>query len=377
MTTLNNGLPPATDQVDTPPGVCLVVRWAMLAAGLWAFGASAAAQTAPPVVVARTEQQAVIEEVPISGTVSSPRVTQLSPEVAGLVQQVLVEAGDRIEAGAPLVRLDGTLAGLALEAAEAATEQAREELADARRRLADAERLLQSRGIAETEIKARRSEVRADAATLRLRQAEQRRETERLRRYVLKAPFAGVISRKLTEAGEWVAPGDEVLELMADIGLRIDFRVPQRYFPRISHDASIEVRLDALADRPLLAQIGEVVPVTDPGARTFLVRAYPQEQDLPMTPGMSASGTLKLGTGEQGVVVSRDALLRHPDGRITVWVVEGTGTDVTVTERQVQTGLSFDSRVVIRSGLEANTRVVVEGNESLQQRKQVSVREER
>ena len=319
----------------------------------------------------------MFEEVPISGTVSSPRVTQLSPEVAGLVQEVLVDEGDRVAAGAPLVRLDGTLAGLALEAAEAATAQASEELADARRRLADAERLVQSRGIAETELKARRSEVRADAATLRLRQAEQRREAERLRRYELKAPFAGVISRKLTEAGEWVAPGDEVLELIADTGLRIDFRVPQGLFPRIRGDEDIEVRLDALPDRRLAARIGEIVPISDPSARTFLVRVYPQDENLPMTPGMSASATLRLGTGEQGVVVSRDALLRHPDGRITVWVAQGQGSDITVTEQQVQTGLSFDGRVVIHSGLEPDVRVVVEGNEALQQGQRVSVRETR
>jgi membrane fusion protein (multidrug efflux system) len=352
-------------------------RWTMLGAMLWSAFGTAAVPTAPPVVIASTEQRAVFEEVPISGTVSSPRVTQLSPEVAGLVQEVLVDAGDRVAAGAPLVRLDGTLAGLALEAAEAATEQASEELADARRRLADAERLVKSRGIAETEIKARRSEVRADAATLRLRQAEQRREAERLRRYELKAPFAGVISRKLTEAGEWVAPGDEVLELMADTGLRIDFRVPQGLFPRIDGGEDIEIRLDALPDRRLAARIGEIVPISDPSARTFLVRVYPQDEDLPMTPGMSASATLRLGTGEQGVVVSRDALLRHPDGRITVWVVQDQGNDITVSERQVQTGLSFDGRVVIRSGLEPEVRVVVEGNEALQQGQRVSVREAR
>ena len=349
----------------------------MLTAALLSAVGAAAAPTAPPVVIANTEQRAVFEEVPISGTVSSPRVTQLSPEVAGLVQEVLVDEGDRVAAGAPLVRLDGTLAGLALEAAEAATAQASEELADARRRLADAERLVQSRGIAETELKARRSEVRADAATLRLRQAEQRREAERLRRYELKAPFAGVISRKLTEAGEWVAPGDEVLELIADTGLRIDFRVPQGLFPRIRGDEDIEVRLDALPDRRLAARIGEIVPISDPSARTFLVRVYPQDENLPMTPGMSASATLRLGTGEQGVVVSRDALLRHPDGRITVWVAQGQGSDITVTEQQVQTGLSFDGRVVIHSGLEPDVRVVVEGNEALQQGQRVSVRETR
>ena len=89
---------------------------------------------------------------------------------------------------------------------------------------------------------------------------------------------------------------------------------------------------------------------------------------------MSASGTLRLGTGEQGVVVSRDALLRHPDGRITVWVAQGQGNDITVTEQQVQTGLSFDGQVVIRSGLAPDMRVVVEGNEALQQGQRVSVR---
>lgn len=345
--------------------------------GVCLCAVATAQQPAPPVVVARAERQAVIEEIPISGTVSSPRVTQLSPEVAGLVNQVLAEAGDRVEVGAVLVRLDRTLAELALEAAEAATEQAREELSDAQRRLSDARSLVKSRGIAETEIRARESEVRADAATLRLRVAEQRREEERLRRYEIRAPFAGVISRKLTEVGEWVTPGDEMLELIADSGLRIDFRAPQGLFPRIGSDSVIEVRLDALPGRPVPARIAEIVPVSDPRARTFLVRVYPVEPDLPLTPGMSAAGLLKLQSGDRSVVVMRDALLRHPDGRITVWVVEGDGSTATVRERGVEIGLAFDGHVAISSGLDAGSRVVVEGNESLQQGQQVSIRGER
>jgi len=352
-------------------------RRMMLLAGLCLCAAAAAQEPAAPVVVAQAEHQAVTEEVPISGTVSSPRVAQLSPEVAGLVEQVLVEAGNRVEAGAVLVRLERTLAKLALEAAEAATEQAREELSDAQRRLNDARSLVKSRGIAETEIRARESEVRADAATLRLRMAQQRREEERVRRYEISAPFAGVISRKLTEVGEWVMPGDEVLELIADSGLRIDFRAPQGLFPRIDNDSVIEVRLDALPERPVPARIGQIVPISDPRARTFLVRVYPMEPDLPLTPGMSAAGLLKLQTGDRAVVVSRDALLRHPDGRITVWVVEGGGATATVRERRVETGLAFDGRVAILSGLEVGTRVVVEGNEALQQGQQVSIRGER
>jgi RND family efflux transporter MFP subunit len=266
---------------------------------------------------------------------------------------------------------------LAVAGAAAAVELAREELADARRRLTDAERLVKSRGIPETEVEARRSEVRADAATLRLRETELQREQERLRRYTLAAPFAGVISRKLSETGEWVDPGDQVLELVADRGLRVDFPVPQRYFPRLDAATRVVVRFDSLAAQPVMARVGEVIPVSDPSARTFLVRVYPERPDLPLTPGMSASGTLALATGEQALVVSRDALLRHPDGRTTVWIVDGDGEQASVSERQVRTGLAFNGQVVVHSGLDAGQRVVVEGNEALQQGQRVAVRAER
>ncbi len=352
-------------------------RRALVSAFLLLASGAAAQESGPPVVVGTTEQREVIEQVPLAGTMRSPRVAQLSTEVAGLVSAVLVDAGDHVKAGAPLVRMDRALARLALEAAEAATEQAREALAEARRRLAEAERLVKLSGITRTEVSTRETEVRLSAANLRLREAEQRSAAERLRRHEVSAPFSGVISRKLTEAGEWVTPGDAVLELVADQGLRIEFPVPQQFFPRVSADTSLEVRLDALPERVVQARIGEIVPVSDPNARTFLIHAYPEEAELPLTPGMSASATLKLRTGEQAVVVSRDALLRYPDGRISAWVVEGTGARAAVTERLVTTGLAFDGQVVIRSGLEAGTRVVVEGNEALKEGQRVLIREER
>jgi RND family efflux transporter MFP subunit len=327
----------------------------------------------PPVVIATAELHEVVEQVPVSGTVHSPRVARLSPAVAGRVEQVLVEAGDHVASGAPMVSLDAELARLAVDAAAAATTQAREELADARRRLADSKRLYNTRGIAETEVRARETEVRIAVATVELREAEQRSETERLRRHELTAPFAGVITQKLTESGEWVTPGDTVLELITDEGLRIDFRVPQDYFPRVTTDTATVVRLDALGDHSIPARIDAVVPISDPSARTFVIRVYPNERDLPLIPGMSASATLQLGTGQREVVVSRDALLRHPDGRITAWLVEREGERTTVVERAVSIGLAFDGQVAILNGLSAGAQVVVEGNEALRQGQQVEI----
>ncbi|MCW8887032.1 MAG: efflux RND transporter periplasmic adaptor subunit [Motiliproteus sp.] len=332
---------------------------------LWFVTQTLHAQTAPSVVVTTVKKQELTELVPVSGTVSTPKVSQLSTGVAGLVEEVLVEGGDAVEKGALLLKLDPALASWSLKATQAATEQSKEELTDAQRRLNDVKQLRKNRAIAETELKNRQSEVRLDIATLKLRQAQQEQQQERLNRHTLEAPFAGVITKKHTEAGAWVDAGDAVLELLAVEGLRIDLQIPQGYFPRINKSTPLEVRLDALGDRSVSASIGEIIPVSDPNARTFLIRAYPQQANLALTPGMSASAILHLKTDTQSLVVSRDALLRHPDGRISAWVVKAKGDDNQVEERQIKIGLAFNGLVEIRSGLDLGDKVVVEGNEAL------------
>jgi membrane fusion protein (multidrug efflux system) len=129
-----------------------------------------------------------------------------------------------------------------------------------------------------------------------------------------------------------------------------------------------------MPDTPLEMPIRRVVPVSDPSARTFLIRIDADQADLRLTPGMSAGGHLLLSSGETALVVSRDAVLRHPDGRVTAWVLDEAGDTSPVSERLLQTGLTFDGLVVIENGLELDTRIVIEGNEGLQAGQVVTVR---
>ena len=345
---------------------------AALLVPLISLAAAALAQTEPRVSIGTAELAPVREEVPLTGTLTSPQVAEVSTSVGGLVERIGVDVGDRVAAGAVLLSLDPELAQLALEAARAATDRARAELADVRRRLAEARQLVAKNLMPESELLTLEAQVDVGRAEMARLDAEQQRQAARLRRHELVAPFAGVISRKLAEVGEWVEPGTAVVELTATDGLRLDFRVPQHYFPRIDADTRLQVDLDAVPGRRLDARIGTVVPVNDPAARTFLLRAHLEEEDIPLTPGMSAQGVLQLDTGRRGVVVSRDALLRYPDGRVTVWVVEGDGDRTSVTERQVRTGLGFDGLIEVE-GLAPGTRVVVAGNEALQEGQTVRV----
>jgi multidrug efflux pump subunit AcrA (membrane-fusion protein) len=114
--------------------------------------------------------------------------------------------------------------------------------------------------------------------------------------------------------------------------------------------------------------------VSDPGARTFLLRVEPAQPDAMMVPGMSASGELSLDTGRRALVVPRDAIIKYADGRVIVWVLQSANDGDVVVERPVITGLAFDGLVEVRSGLEAGARVVIKGNEALLAGQRVEVR---
>lgn len=325
------------------------------------------------VIVAMSEQVALIEEVPLAGSVVSPRIAKLSTEVSGIVEAMAIEIGDQVMAGDDILRLNSELDGLSLTAAEAATEQAVQELADAKRRLADAKSLAERHTVSVNELESLAAEVRINNAKVERFRAEQQRQAARLRRHRLSAPFAGVVSRKLVEQGEWVQPGQTVVELIATTQLRVDFQVPQTVYAKLDQTESIRIRLDALPGQTFEGRIEAVVPVTDQASRTFLIRVAVSESNPRLAPGMSASALLRLNTGSRGVAVQRDALMRYPDGRVTVWVVNGEGGQATVSERQVQTGLSFNGKVAINSGLAAGVPVVVQGNEALRNGQAVMV----
>jgi RND family efflux transporter MFP subunit len=328
----------------------------------------------PNVITSQVEQGTIIDEIKLSGTVSSPRVTRLSAEVSGLVNHVYVDAGSLVKSGEPLLSLDTELENLSLKAAKATAQRAAEELADAERRFEDGKRLAKKKTLSANELKSLEAGVNIASATLQRYTAEKQLQQARLERHQLVAPFAGVITQKFVEIGEWIKPGDTVMELVANENLRIDFQVPQQEFPRIDSTSEISITLDALPDKVFNGVIQTVVPYSDSDARTFLLRVSPSDPSTAILPGMSASGLLRLTTGSQGIIVSRDAVLRYPDGRITVWVVEKHDDNMIVSERRVKTGSSFNNKVSILDGLKSGDQVVVEGNESLKDGQTVTLK---
>ena len=340
---------------------------------LSAFTPVTAADRSPLVVVSTAQTGTVIKQVPLTGTITSARVAKVSAEVSGQVEAVKVEVGDHVASGAALVELDREIEQLTLEALRASTRQAGAELADAKRRYQDAKRLREQNSISQNQLRLLEAEVEVDGATLKQKKAEEDRQQARVQRHTLQAPFGGVISERLTETGEWIEPGKPVLTLVAIDDLRIEFRVPQEFYPRINSQSTVGVTLDALPEREFDGTIDAVVPVSDASSRTFLIHVRLDAGDARLTPGMSVHGKLNLNTGRRDVVISRDAILRYPDGRVTVWVINPDSEPPTVSEKRVIAGDGFNGLIPIREGIQADDVIVVRGNESLQEGQQVRI----
>ena len=323
------------------------------------------ALAAVPVRVMQPKAADFGEQFQLTGTLTADRAAGLSPRVDGLVREVKVDAGDRVEAGQVLVQLDDAVARHTLARVRAEAAEAEATAAEAQRLLDEGRRLAADKFIPASQVgtlEARLSQARAAADSARAAAAEQQ---ELVRRHALPAPFAGVVSAKHAEAGEWVQRGDTVLDLVATDRVRLDLQVPQERFAALAGEATVQVYPDALAGDALPARIEARVPVTDPQARTFLLRLRVDDADGRLLPGTSARAVVSLPATQAALAVPRDALLRQPDGGYSLFVALPEGDGWVARQRTVRVLRDRGSLVAIAEGIEAGERVVIRGNEAL------------
>ncbi len=367
--------PPARFPRPAPPAVRLspargggLRPWLTGAGVLALLVAPLAAQDRAPVEIATAEIGHVVEELPLTGTVTARQQAALSPRTGGLVATVHVDSGDRVAAGTVLVSLDPTLATLARQRAEAALSEARIRLAESERRRDEARELRREHSIAATEAQTREAELQIAAAAARQLEVELHERKELLARHTVIAPFDGVVTRKLTDAGEWVATGTPVIELVAMDGARVDVQVPQERLAEISAATPVEIFPDARPGVSAPGRVTALVPVTDPAARTALVRVEPTDPaGPPLLPGKSVRVVFRLRSAAPVLTVPRDALVRRPDGTVNVWIATRANGDWTAAQRRVDLGRTYGDLVEIRAGLEPDTAVVQRGNETLRE----------
>ncbi|MFC1739998.1 efflux RND transporter periplasmic adaptor subunit [Pseudomonadota bacterium] len=336
----------------------------------------------PGVLVAQVQVRAeavisapIVAELPLSGSVVSPRSSNLTTQESGLVLSINVDAGDVVQEGDVLLELDGQLTKLELDRLLARQEEAVLAFQDAKRLADEGRRLINDRNISKSQFESRLATEAGEETRLRQLDSQVQSQQVKLARHVLKAPFAGVIGFKHTEIGQWLNAGNTAFQLVQLDPLRVQANVPERYFEEIRPGVKVSVSVDAHPGKVIHAEVQSIVPVTDFKTRSFTARMDVPNPERELAPGMSAHLVFELGGLESRAVlqVPADAIVRRNDGSAAVWVVrDGVANAVPVTVgRRNQQSVEV-SAVDLREG----DLVVTLGNESLRPDIPVTVAQE-
>ncbi|MDR6982065.1 RND family efflux transporter MFP subunit [Rheinheimera pacifica] len=347
------------------------MRWLIAAALLCNIvSVTVQAQEQVPVRVAMPQEKGLSEQLVLSGSLTAQQDASLSSRAAGLVAELLVDAGSTVKKGQPLLKLDTALAQHELAQRQAALSAAQVLQTERLRLVTEAEKLTEQQLFPQTELSLRRAALAEADAMLQQAKAAAQQQQEIVARHTLTAPFAGVIAQRTTDLGEWVALGTPVLQLVSLTPLLLDVQVPQEYFAALSALRRIEVRADMLPGDKLSAKLLATVPVGSSSARSFLARLEVTDEQQALLPGTSASATFYFERDDATVlVVPPDALLRHPDGNFSLFAIR----DNKAYRHNVKLGRSSEQGVEILSGLPKGQAVVVRGNETLRDGQAVRV----
>ncbi len=307
----------------------------------------------------------------LTGTVNSTRVSRISSQISGLAKTLHYKEGDHVSKNNILVSLDSELQQLSVDAAHQASIQAKHELDDAKRRLENAKSLKQNSLISDNEFDLLLAEVMIKQASLDRHNAEEKKQRAILQRYEIHAPFSGMVSMKFREVGEWITPGEPVLELISLEQLRAEFRVDQKIYPKVYKNQRIVVSSDVNPDRTFSGVIQSIIHESNTYERTFIIHVPIDQNALKVMPGMSVRGLINLSGNEPQIAIPQDAVIRHPDGATQVWTVK----DNKVTRQIIELGERFEDMVTVKQGLRAGDKLVIRGNESLQDGQAVRIRD--
>jgi RND family efflux transporter MFP subunit len=313
-----------------------------------------------PVLVAPVHYQDQVEARTFAATIR-PRVeSDLGFRVGGKVAQRLVQNGDRVQKGQPLLTLDTNDLELQVQQADAEVRAAKINVLQAE---GDERRAIELQAKGWTAAAAV-EKARAAAEEARGRQTRAQRSLDLARNSLgyatLAADADGVITATLAEPGQVVAAGQAVARL-AHLGeMEALVALPETFVER-AREAAGSLTLWSLPGRSYEAKLRELASAADAATRTYAARYAIPNADDAVRLGMSATLSLRETAGARAARLPLTALFNHGEGP-TVWVVDGDGR---LTARSVTVARYEGSSVLIAGGPAEGEKVVTLGVEKL------------
>ena len=321
-----------------------------------------------PITVTEVISASIAPTVPAAGTVFSRNETQITAGMAGRLEW-LAEPGDFVEAGTSVATFDCEMLELQRERQLAEAERTRINIERLDREVQRLESVRETNVIAEIQHDRTTADLNLARSDLRIAMIDIRQTDNQLARCHVRAPFSGVVTLRLRNAGEDVERS-AILAAMTDTrNLEVRASVPIRHLPRMRIGESAEVRIDEVQFE---GRIRKIVPAANSQSQTFEVRLdLPADAPQRVAAGQLVSVYLPL-SANVALTVPRDSVVLREDGAFVMRINDDAKAERVAVEVHEASG----DAVAVQGELRSGDRIAVRGAEALDDGELVAVQAE-
>ena len=363
--------------------------------------------SAKPIKVETVKEETMKRAVELVGTLAAVDQVTISSEADGKVSRILADLGDRVKAGQPLIQVDRekqqynfdqqraslekALAQLGAPDAQHLPEpektpdvqKAAADLAQAKQAhdrasqlfkrtlvpqqtLDDAATTLQSKqasyDLSLQNAKNLRASIQASEASMKLAD-RQLRDTD------IRAPFDGIVEKRLVNLGELVKTQMPVMAIVRVDPLKVIAEIPEKMAPWIKQGQPVQLLVDAYPERTFIGKVSRISPAVNAATRAFPFEALVPNQDATLKPGTFARVHIESGKVDT-VLTLPYSTMQYRYGVNRVFVIDGDK----LAGRELKVGDRLGERIEIISGVKAGDRVASSDIDKLVDGQKVSVK---
>ena len=312
--------------------------------GQW--GGQAGGEAAIPVKTEAVQIGEISSYIQTHARLEAERWVRVIARTQGMVEELLVEEGDRVAEGDVLVRLDKVQLNLNLQQARVALDNAQ---ATHIRRKALFERQM----VSEEEYEGARNSlenarVALEEVRLNLAYAD------------IKAPISGTVMLRQIELGDLVRSNDEVFAVADLEPLLTRIRIPEKRMLQVRPGQEARIDIDALPDQSFSARVRMINPGVDPQSGTVKVTLEVPSLGGQLKPGMFSTVRIITDVHRRALIIPKKALVLETD-EDDVFVVDADSA----RRVRIELGYVDGDRVEVLSGLHPGANVITVGQEGL------------
>ncbi len=306
-----------------------------------------------------------------SGYLVARKQSVISSKIQGRLSELRVEEGSVVRGGEVIARLEDADYVAAIAKAKADIEYTKANLEEMQRQARLQRGLFNGKVVSQDAVDAADAKVRIEQATVEQDEATLKVQESLLEFTNIRAPFDGVVIKKMTEVGESVAPippgvnvstSSGAIVAIADMNsLEAEVDVNEANVAQLSANQPATISVQAIPNHPYDGRLRQIIPTADRTKATVTVKVSILEKDKYLKPEMSCNVTFLEPKKESQpnappqriVTISKDAITTR-DGKPVVFEID----DRKARMVPVTTGNDLNGQVIVRSGLAGSETLV-------------------